>query len=95
MSLRSVPRPLVLIPVLVLLLVPLPAFAAEGASGQATVWSTRFLGSLYEEVAGWLDSFARVVKLGPEMDPDGARASDGLQEGGVVAELGPDIDPNG
>ena len=97
MSRRSVslPRPLVLIPVLVLLLAPLPALAAERESSQAPVWGAELLGGIYERVAGWFDSLAGVMKLGPEMDPDGAPESGSPQEGGAAGELGPEMDPNG
>lgn len=97
MSLRSVSlfRPLVLIPVLVLLLAPLPALAGERAGGQSAVWGAELLGGVLERVAGWLDSVAGVMKLGPEMDPNGAPASEEPREGGAVTELGPDMDPDG
>jgi len=97
MSRRSVSlfRPLVLIPVLVLLLAPLPALAGERAGGQSVFWGAELFGGVFERMAGWLDSVTGVRKLGPDMDPNGAPASEEPREGGAVTELGPDMDPDG
>jgi hypothetical protein len=92
---RSVPSPrlFVLVPILLLLLAPFPALAAEKESGDPVTWSTRLLNSVYREVTSWFDSLAGVVKLGADMDPNGAPETESPQ--GTVGELGPTMDPNG